>query len=384
MPTRAEPDYLIVGGGFYGCALALFLASVSDNVTLVEAGDTLLMRASRVNQARVHTGFHYPRSALTAVKSMMLHRRFMADFPDAVSEERPMLYAIARHRSKVSARRFERMFRELGAPIAPASIRDEALFNADMVEQVFECREATFDHRMLRERMAERLDASSVEVRLNTNVEAIKETATGVEVGLSGGETLRVGTLFNITYSGINHLLEKAGKRRAPLKHELAELAIVEVPPALVGLNVTLMDGPFFSCMSYPSMGLHSLTHVRYTPHMSWKDDGSVPSRDPYAVLDAAGLESRAPHMIRDAARYLPALADARHETSLYEVKTILTQNERDDGRPILYQRGPANSRIVSVLGGKIDNIYDLFDLVRQSDPALAGASEKLLVEARA
>ena len=79
--TLRQVDYLIVGGGFYGCCLALYLRSISNRVLLVEAGDTLLDRASRVNQARVHTGFHYPRSALTAVKSMLLHRRFMADSP---------------------------------------------------------------------------------------------------------------------------------------------------------------------------------------------------------------------------------------------------------------------------------------------------------------
>ena len=74
-------DYVIIGGGFYGCCLALYLRSISQKVLLVEAGETLMTRASRVNQARVHTGFHYPRSAVTAVKSMLLHQKFLRDFP---------------------------------------------------------------------------------------------------------------------------------------------------------------------------------------------------------------------------------------------------------------------------------------------------------------
>ena len=69
-----DVDYLIIGGGFYGCCLALYLRSISDRVLVVEAADRLMTRASRVNQARIHTGFHYPRSALTAVKSMVLHQ----------------------------------------------------------------------------------------------------------------------------------------------------------------------------------------------------------------------------------------------------------------------------------------------------------------------
>ena len=109
MNARPAIDYLVIGGGFYGCSLALFLRSVSRRVVLVEAAGELLTRASRVNQARVHTGFHYPRSAMTAVKSMVLHRRFAADFPDAVDANFQMLYAIARRRSRISAKRFYRM-----------------------------------------------------------------------------------------------------------------------------------------------------------------------------------------------------------------------------------------------------------------------------------
>jgi len=70
---RQQYDYVIVGGGFYGCCLALYLRSISTRVVVLEAGDKLLDRASRVNQARIHTGFHYPRSVLTAVKSKILY-----------------------------------------------------------------------------------------------------------------------------------------------------------------------------------------------------------------------------------------------------------------------------------------------------------------------
>ena len=71
-----------------------------------------------------------------------------------------------------------------------------------------------------------------------------------------------------------------------------------------------------------------------------------------------------------DAQRYMPCLADLKIRKSLFDVKTVLLKNEQDDGRPILFQRSPDNSRVVSILGGKIDNIYDLFELIRTRDPA--------------
>mgnify|MGYP006274670305 FL=1 len=377
----ARADYLIVGGGFYGCCLALYLRSISDRVLLVEAGDMLLGRASRVNQARVHTGFHYPRSALTAVKSMLLHRRFMADFPEAVVDEFQMLYAIARRRSKVSSKRFFRMFRDIGAPIRPALPGQAALFDADRVEGVFACSEAAFDYSVLRARLAERLDRAGVEIRMATALEALEDGAEGFTATLSDGTRVAARYAFNITYAQINDVLERAGLPQAGLKHELAEIALVEPPEELRGLGVTVMDGPFFSCMPYPAEGLHSLTHVRYTPHDSWTDgQGLGPA---YGRLAAARPESRVQHMIRDGQRYLPCLAGAVPRRSLYDIKTVLTKNERDDGRPILYQQKPAGSRVISILGGKIDNIYDLFELVRQTGPEFEAANTSLLLQRR-
>ena len=90
-----EVDAVVIGGGFFGCCLARYLRAGMDRVLLVEAGRELMGRASRVNQARVHAGFHYPRSFRTAVRSHQLMRRFEADFGGAVVDGFEMAYAIA-------------------------------------------------------------------------------------------------------------------------------------------------------------------------------------------------------------------------------------------------------------------------------------------------
>jgi len=368
---RTQVDSLVIGGGFYGCSLALFLKTAGEKVTLVEAEDRLLARASRVNQARVHTGFHYPRSPLTAVKSMVLHRRFLADFPQAVVGDFDMLYAIARHRSKISARRFHRMFADMGAPIAPATPAQAALFSSDMVEQAFACREYAFDYRVLARQLGARLDAVGVDLRLGTRVTALAEHGSPIIATLSNGEEIEARQVFNVTYAQINALLDTAGLPQAALKHELAEVALVEVPPKLMRIGITVLDGPFFSCMPYPAEGLHSLTHVRLTPQASWTDASA--GKSAYEVFAAVEPQARHRHMLLDAQRYVPALAGAQWRKSLHEVKTVLVKNEKDDGRPILFHRA-AGSRVCSVMGGKIDNIYDLFDILRQIRPDWRGA----------
>lgn len=372
----AHYDYLVIGGGFYGCCLALFLRTISNRVLLVEADECLMNRASRVNQARIHTGFHYPRSALAAVKSMVLHRRFAEDFPEAVVDNFQMLYAVARRRSKISSNRFFRMFRDIGAPIQPASAAQAALFDDRAVEEAFACSEAAFDHSILRQQLSQRLAKAGVDVWLGTRVTALSERAEGVVAGLSAGQEISARFAFNVTYSQVNAVSGFAGLPQAPLKHELAEIALMEPPAELGDIGVTLMDGPFFSCMPYPSAKLHSLTHVRYTPHESWTDGEPAAPRDESPSL--RHTETRVRHMILDGCRYLPCLSTARYVRSIYEVKTVLQKNEHDDGRPILYQRRPADSRVISILGAKIDNIYDLFDMVKRTGAEFAGASDAL------
>jgi glycine/D-amino acid oxidase-like deaminating enzyme len=375
MNRAPDIDYLIIGGGFYGCSLALFLRSVSDRIVVVEAGGALMNRASRVNQARVHTGFHYPRSAMTAVKSMILHRRFAADFPDAIRDDFQMLYAVARRRSKVPAKRFFRMFSDMDAPIAPANPSQAALFNPVTIEAVFSCTERAFDYSVLRDHMERRLAALDVDLLLDTQVLQLEARIDGVIVRLSSGTEIHARYVFNVTYSQINSLLSSGALPLADLKHELTEIALIRPPRQMEGYGITIIDGPFLSVMPYPSEKLHSLTHVRYTPHKSWRE--STSSRTAHDIFDSLQPETRHRHMILDGRRYVPCLIEAEWIKSIYEVKTVLVKNENDDGRPILFHRRPQASRVISTLGGKIDNIYDLFELVRRTEPEWASAHDQ-------
>jgi hypothetical protein len=85
----------------------------------------------------------------------------------------------------------------------------------------------------------------------------------------------------------------------------------------------------------------------------------------PYAILDAYPKTPRIQYMLRDAQRYLPILTQAQPVESLFEVKTVLINNETDDGRPILFDRLP-NTQVFSVLGGKVDNIYDVLACIEK------------------
>lgn len=362
---KSREDFVIIGGGFYGCCLALYLSSISNRITLIERENDLMNRASKVNQARVHAGFHYPRSTMTAVKSMILSKQFISDFPDAIIDNFQMLYALPSTKSKISAKRFWRTYSEMGAPINIASPKYKKFFNKSNIEAIFECVEPAFEYTKLRDPLKERLDANGVKVILNQEAIQIKESSNDALVLLADGGGIQAEQVFNVTYGNINTILIKSNLPKLKVKYELAEMAIVRPPENLKNIGITIMDGPFFSIMPYPSLGEHSMTHVRYTPRETWLDKDV--DQKQYDITKKFRKNTNYKYMYKDALRYVPSIEDCKYLHSLFEIKTVLLKNETDDGRPIQITRSPDKGRVVSILGGKIDNIYDLFEYVNHN-----------------
>jgi glycine/D-amino acid oxidase-like deaminating enzyme len=359
-------DALVIGGGFYGCAIAIYLAKQRQlrKVVLVERGPALMERASYSNQARIHNGYHYPRSYTTAHRSQVNAPRFLRDWPSAVKKDLTKLYAIARKNSKVTSRQFQRFCREIGVTLEPADPSHHQLFEPRLIEDVFVAEEYVFNTTELASCAAEELAQYGVSVLLNTCVTEIHR-ADGDDLQLeliSGqGPSQKMASryVFNCTYSDLNQLGGEYTGTATLLKHEITEMALMQVPKLLSNLGVTVMDGPFFSMLPFPARGLHTLSHVRYTPHLNWRDQSGI---DPYNRLNEYGKETRVDWMVRDVGRYMPAIFDACYVESLFEVKTLLVKNETDDGRPILFEKHSSLPRCFSVLGGKIDNIYDVLE----------------------
>lgn len=348
-----EVDAVVIGGGFFGCHIALALKELRlDRVLLIEREDGLMRRASFVNQARVHGGYHYPRSLPTALSSQQSFRRFVDEHGFAVVPNCQMVYGIARD-SRVTASQFARFCDEVGAPCKEDPLARAQLFDGALIEACFAVEEIAFDASRLAQDLAERIQRAGVDLMLGVDARIASWDDSSVRLETSTGP-VQARYVFNCTYA----YLDAVGIRvRNAVKKELAEIAMIEPPREMSGRAVTVMDGPFFSSMPFPALGCYSLTHVRYTPHMSWSDPGD------------SGLEyaaSRCEPMLRDASRYMPCLQQALPLGSLYELKAVLMRSEGSDSRPIVFERSVDSERVYSVLGSKIDNVYDVVDLLHQ------------------
>lgn len=356
-------DAVVVGGGFFGAHIAALLAHRLGRVAVLEREEALLTRASYNNQARVHGGYHYPRSILTSLRSRANYPRFVSEFAPAVDQSFTKLYAIARRNSKVTANQFVQFCRRIGAPVTPAAPAIVRRFDADQVDGVFQVEESAFNATVLATMMERAMREAGVVVCSGVAARAIEPGTLRrvcVRWGDAGDEVTHADVVVVCTYSALNDLLSDSGLPTVALVHELTEIALVEPPSSLLGFGVTVMDGPFWSCMPFPAAQLHSLSHVRYTPHARWSGGGG----EAHTVRGDQVLRrlppSHAAHMQRDAARYLPELASARYLKSLWEVKTILPRSDVDDSRPILVRPVDGAPGLIAVLGAKIDNVYDV------------------------
>ncbi|MDO9497548.1 MAG: FAD-dependent oxidoreductase [Nocardioides sp.] len=363
MGTRR--DVVIVGGGFYGLRIALHLREHlgMKSLLVLEKEPEAMNRASYANQARLHNGYHYPRSILTAYRSRVNLPRFVSEFGDAVIETFEHYYAVASRLSKTNAHQFELFCSRIGATYEPADPLIMRWFNPNMIESAYRVHEPVFDARILREMLLERIAlAGGIELLTDDEVSKVEKSGSAIDVYSTSGK-YAAGSVINATYSRLNGLHRRSGLPIVPLQHELTEMALVKLDPPFAEAALTVMDGPFFSIMPFPSRGLHTLSHVRYTPYHRWVEsdvEGAVD--DSHDLLRNLPTSTRFPAMYADVLRYVPALAGMQRRESIWEVKTVLTKSDKDDGRPILFRPHHGLKNFTTIMGGKIDNIYDVLE----------------------
>ena len=80
-------DKIIIGAGLYGLYSAVYCGKKGEKILVLECDSVPFARATYINQARVHMGYHDPRSLSTAGKSRGYFDRFCEDYPESVKDD---------------------------------------------------------------------------------------------------------------------------------------------------------------------------------------------------------------------------------------------------------------------------------------------------------
>jgi len=367
-------DHIILGAGIYGLYAAAFLGKKGIKVLVVEYEDGPFRRASWINQARVHHGYHYPRSVSTASRTAMYYRRFNADFPFAINRSFKKIYAISSVGSLTNAPQFLKFCVHVGIPAT--EINASAYFNPQYVEAAFETEEYAFDPFVVRDALMERVkETGKVDFLFGARLHRAERQGGVYSVAFKDGTKVEAPAVLNATYSSANQVLAKFGFQPMNIKYEICEVIMVGVGERLKEAGLTVMDGQFFSVMPFGLAGSHSLTSVAFTPHLSSYEKLPVfacqagnPECTPGQLANCntcpAKPETAFPYMNQLAKKYLSPGMEMGYEGSLFAIKPILLAAELDDSRPTIVMKLSEAPSFVSVLSGKINTVYDLDEVL--------------------
>ena len=364
---KGSYDRVVIGGGLFGAYSALILKNLGHSVLIVEQGSELMSRASMVNQARLHTGLHYPRSIVTARESLGYYLKFRQRFPSAVFDFR-QIYAVSTHNSKTSSRDFLDFVNRLGLDFEV--IQHDRYFNPGTVALALKVEEPTFDAKILREEILSEIEFEpNIKLSLNTAVIGGRLSNKGSTLSLSNGSKVETKGVVIAAYAGINPIRESLGLQGLPLSFELAEIVLGSVSHEMSGLGFTVMDGPFWSMMPFGNSGSVSLTSVGITPLQKSKSlpifqcqslrTGCSPLRLSDCNTCPVKPSSAVVHQVQQMSLFLKNQDFFTPIRSLFTVKSTLNTTEVDDARPTLIQK-ERDSKTWTVFSGKVSTLFDL------------------------
>ncbi len=371
-------DKIVIGAGLYGLYAALFCAKKGESVLVLEHDGAPFQRATYINQARVHMGYHYPRSLSTAIKSAGYFERFNEDFGFCIHKEFDQIYATSAQMSWTNAGQFQKFCQNAGIPCEGVS--PETYFEDGMCDGAFRTREYTYDAMLLKEYYEKEIAAfPNLALQCNARIKAIAQKGERYLVALQDGSVHAAPFVLNASYASANQILDMLGLEKFSIKYELCEIILCQVSERLKDIGITVMDGPFFSIMPFGRTGLHSLTSVTFTPHET--SYGALPS---FACQEQSGgycsstrlgncngCVAKPPsaweYMSRLAGKYVKDSYTFSYHSSLYSIKPILTASEVDDSRPTIIRQFCQSPTFVSVLSGKINTVYDLDEILTKA-----------------
>jgi len=343
----------VVGGGLFGCTVAIHAVRAGHEVHLYEANERGLMRAaSTINQYRLHLGYHYPRSPETVQECRASERSFLEEYGQAVTDRGQHLYSVARNGSKVSGTDYVKFLAANHLPYV--LIENEPHINGEMVDVVIGADEKRI-----------------IPHRLQAVVEAKMRQAFGhlyfkhVHIGEPAPATLRrdFDKVVIAAYAGTNQVAEELGCRQTVYQYEVVEKPIVRLLPEALGeTGIVVMDGPF-GCVDprWPGGGDYVLGHVEHAIHN--RNVGTEPEIPEYLAdyIDGGFIrEPRGTHFaefIEAGSEYVPALRGAVHFASMFTVRTVLPDVDATDARPTMVEA--LDDKVIRVFAGKLSSCVD-------------------------
>jgi hypothetical protein len=321
----------VAGAGIYGTTIAMRLAERGFDLRLFDPLG-ILHAASAINQYRIHSGYHYPRSPETIRETLEARAEFTETFAPAVVRNSRHYYAIPREGSVTSPDLFEQVMSEFGIAYKPS--RPDWM-NFGFIDKCYEVEESIYDPDILRDLVTGRLGALHVPFEQRAFTADMREDYDWVVWATYG--------------LGPSRGIFKGAK------YQVAEKILIELPAALHHLSLVVVDGPFTAFDPYGSSTRSLFGSAKLTNHWTTTDaKEAIP--EPYAgLLNRAEWErasfTRFDAMRKDSALAVPESIHATYVGSRWTIRVV--ENNPKEDRRTLYVRDGAPGEL-HIFSGKV------------------------------
>lgn len=350
---------LIIGAGIFGLHAALYLAKKGQKIAVLEKESKAFTRASFVNQARVHNGYHYPRSYETAKKTSYCYKRFCTDFQFSLIKPFKQIYAISNRNSKVNVNKYINFCKKVDLPLRNIDATD--YLNPRVMKDAFETEESCFNYEKIKHHLLNQLQHNpSIKIFYNTFPVDVKVEEKKYEIVVNKRNArLTAKNVINATYANINNVNSLFNQPKYDLKFELCELMLCKAKGLDHHTGITILDGLFFSLMPFGKGQVYSLSSVKHTPIKISKlgPQNKICLEFKKLKIYKSKTWGKTKPLVK---KYLSPKIKLKYLRSIFEIKPILYASEIDDSRPTLIKIHRKNPYFISVLPGKISTIYDL------------------------
>jgi len=321
----------VAGAGIYGATVAVRLAEEGHDVRLFDPLG-IMRAASVINQYRVHSGYHYPRSPETIEETLQARGEFIEEFSAAIVRNSRHYYAIPKAGSRTSPDHYEEVMARHCLPLKPC--RPEWM-NFGFIDKCYEVNEQIYDPEILRSLVEERVSRLSIPFERKAFTPQMREDYDFVVWATYG--------------MGPSRNAFKIGK------YQVAEKMLIELPEAVHHVALVVVDGPFTAFDPYGSSKYSLFGSAKNTNHWTTTNpDEPVPQ--PYAsILNQPEFRpvsfTRFEAMRADCCDAVPAAKHARYLGSRFTIRVVEDNPEQD--RRILYMKETAPGEI-HIFSGKV------------------------------
>lgn len=321
----------VVGAGIYGSYAAIRLAKAGHTVELFDSIG-ILRAASDINQFRIHSGYHYPRSLETIEETLETRDEFISAFGPAIVRGTQHYYAVPKIGSLTPPDAYEEVMARHKLPLRRC---EPHWMNFDFIERCYEVDENIYDPGALRGLLESRICAAGIKFRRERYETAMRGDYDWVICATYG-------------------LGPSSGMFRSA-KYQVAEKILVEMPETLRGVALVVVDGPFTAFDPYGNSGNSQFGSAKNTNHWTTNDPHeAIP--EPYRnILNRPHFEpvafTRFEAMRADAVLSVPLAKDAVYLGSRFTIR-VVEDNPKEDRRTLYLQESSPGE--IHIFSGKV------------------------------